>query len=36
VEGNPSCEDPMACEHAREHLEHIENLKRWRATQIHS
>jgi hypothetical protein len=33
-EGNPTCEDPMTCEHAAEPLAHVENLKRWRAAHV--
>lgn len=29
MEGNPPCEDPMACEHGTEPRSHIENLHRW-------
>lgn len=31
MEGNPACEDPLECEHGREALLHIENVKRWQA-----
>ena len=33
MEGNPSCEDPLACEHASDPLAHVENYRRWLATQ---
>jgi hypothetical protein len=28
-EGNPPCEDPYACEHSVEPLQHAENLRVW-------
>jgi len=36
MEGNPSCDDPLSCEHAAEPLAHIENLRRWRTTHTPS
>ncbi|HYT78490.1 MAG TPA: hypothetical protein VEQ37_04400 [Actinomycetota bacterium] len=33
MEGNPSCDDPLACEHASDPLAHVENCRRWLATQ---
>ena len=29
MEGNPPCEDQLKCEHSKEPLEHVQNLKRW-------
>jgi len=29
MEGNPSCENPLECEHAAEPLSHVENYRRW-------
>ena len=34
MEGNPPCEDPLTCEHGREPLEHVTNLKRWADSQV--
>jgi hypothetical protein len=31
MEGNPSCDDPLACDHAKEPLEHVENVRTWTA-----
>jgi hypothetical protein len=33
MEGNPSCEDPLHCDHAAEPLGHVENLHTWQATR---
>ena len=33
MEGNSPCADPLACEHAREPLAHVENYHRWLAAQ---
>jgi hypothetical protein len=33
MEGNPSCQDPMACQHAREPLTHAENYRQWVSRQ---
>jgi hypothetical protein len=30
MEGNPTCDDPLACPHAVEALAHVENYRRWR------
>ncbi len=30
MEGNPPCDDPITCEHSREPLAHVENLRAWR------
>jgi hypothetical protein len=30
MEGNPTCEDPMTCEHAPGPLAHVENYRVWR------
>jgi hypothetical protein len=29
MEGNPRCDDPMACEHAAAPLAHVENYRIW-------
>jgi hypothetical protein len=29
MEGNSPCEDPLNCDHSKEPLEHVKNLKRW-------
>jgi len=29
MEGNPPCEDPLSCDHAREPLSHVENVRSW-------
>ena len=29
LEGNPSCDDPLTCEHASVPLAHVENYRRW-------
>jgi hypothetical protein len=33
LEGNSPCPDPMACEHATEPLQHVENYGHWVAIQ---
>ena len=33
MEGNSPCKDPLACDHAREPLAHVENYHRWLAAQ---
>jgi hypothetical protein len=33
MEGNPSCGDPLACEHAGAPLAHVENYRQWLARQ---
>jgi hypothetical protein len=33
MEGNPPCDDPMACEYAAGPLSHVENYRRWAAEQ---
>jgi hypothetical protein len=33
MEGNPSCEDPMACEYAPVPLSHVENYRAWAAAR---
>ena len=30
-EGNPPCEDLFSCEHGAEPLEHVKNVRAWRA-----
>ena len=35
MEGNPPCEDPLTCEHAKEPLEHVENVREWKKKQWH-
>jgi hypothetical protein len=34
MEGNPSCDDPLSCEHALEPRSHVENVRRWQASRI--
>ena len=29
LEGNPTCDDPLTCEHAPVPLSHVENYRRW-------
>jgi len=31
LEGNPTCDDPLTCEHASVPLSHVENYRRWAA-----
>jgi hypothetical protein len=31
LEGNPTCDDPLTCEHASVPLAHVENYRRWAA-----
>ncbi len=31
MEGNSPCPDPLACEHASEPLEHLQNYRQWAA-----
>jgi hypothetical protein len=33
MEGNPPCENPVACEHAIEPLTHVDNYRRWAAVR---
>lgn len=33
MEGNPSCDDPLSCEHAREPVANVENVRRWMAAR---
>jgi hypothetical protein len=33
MEGNPPCDDPMACPHSVEALSHVENVRRWATIQ---
>jgi hypothetical protein len=33
LEGNPSCENPLTCEHASVLLAHVENYRRWAAAR---
>jgi hypothetical protein len=32
MEGNPTCDDPMACPHGEEPRAHLENLRAWIAS----
>jgi len=34
MEGNPRCDDPLACAHAEAPLAHVENYRRWLARQV--
>jgi hypothetical protein len=36
MEGNPSCPDPLACEHAAAPLAHVENYRQWAGAEAAS
>src|SRR6266508_5902271 len=33
LDGNPTCDDPLTCEHASVPLSHVENYRRWAAAR---
>jgi hypothetical protein len=34
MEGNPPCDDPLACPHAHEARAHVDNVRRWAAADV--